>query len=402
MAAPPEGRKIVIKKKGGGHGHHGGAWKVAYADFVTAMMALFMVMWLLASTDQQSRQEISRYFRTGILPDGDMAMNRAAQLKPSVIEEAPTPTNRKTAAIDEAQMLKTEIQKLIKSDPDLEQLAALVSVSVNEEGVLIETVDRDGKSMLFDLASSQLKPALIEFLHKLAPMLGQRGSKIRLMGHTDARPYVSRSGKTNWDLSYERAGAARKVLESSGLLKGQIVSVQAHGSSQLRNPADPFAAENRRLSILVLHTPGPEEAAPEGAEAPVAAQPGAEIQPGAEPVSPGAVPATAEPGAAPVVPATAPAMPATAPGAQPSPAAPGAHPAPATGSPAPASPAPATTPGTTAPAPGSPAPASPAPSAPTDPATPAAPAAPTAPAQPDSRPVTAQPAAPARPVATAH
>src|ERR1041384_519048 len=80
-----------IKKVDGGHGHHGGAWKVAYADFVTAMMALFMVMWLLASTDQATRQEISNYFRTGILPDGDMSMNRAAQLTPSVIQASPTP-----------------------------------------------------------------------------------------------------------------------------------------------------------------------------------------------------------------------------------------------------------------------------------------------------------------------
>src|SRR5215471_5117613 len=92
MSKASEAPKVIIKKKKGGHaGHHGGAWKVAYADFVTAMMALFMVLWLLASTDAASRKEISNYFRTGILPEGDLAMNHAAQIKPSVIEEASTP-----------------------------------------------------------------------------------------------------------------------------------------------------------------------------------------------------------------------------------------------------------------------------------------------------------------------
>src|SRR5258705_9764598 len=97
MAEPVRPRIIKKKKVVGGHGHHGGAWKVAYADFVTAMMALFMVLWLLASTDTQTRAEISRYFRTGILPDGDMSMNRAAQTTPSVIEASPTPGREQNA-----------------------------------------------------------------------------------------------------------------------------------------------------------------------------------------------------------------------------------------------------------------------------------------------------------------
>ncbi len=264
-----EGRRI-IKKKAAAHAHHGGAWKVAYADFVTAMMALFMVMWLLASTDQQSRQEISRYFRTGILPDGDMAMSRAAQKKPSIIEDATMATPRKAPqgeGEDQAKALGKAIESMVTSDPELAKLAALVSVTVTEQGVLIEAVDRDGQSMLFDLASSELKPALIAFLGKLGPLLSARGSKVRVMGHTDARPYISRTGKTNWDLSYERASNARRALEASGLMHGQIDAVQAHGASQPRNPADPYAAENRRLSFLVLNPP---PKAPEGEKAPAA------------------------------------------------------------------------------------------------------------------------------------
>ncbi len=275
MAEP----RRIVKKKAGHAAHHGGAWKVAYADFVTAMMALFMVMWLLASTDQASRKEISQYFRTGILPNGDLAMARAATNKPSVIEESATspPTGRRATSADEARELGKAIERMVKTDPELAKLAAQVSVSVTEEGVLIEAVDRDGQSMLFDLASSALKPGLVAFLTKLGPILAQRGNKIRIMGHTDARPFVSRAGKTNWDLSYERASNARRELDASGLAVGQIISVQAHGSSQLRNAADPYAAENRRLTVLVLHgepasavpvvpaaiePPGPEPAEP--------------------------------------------------------------------------------------------------------------------------------------------
>src|SRR5215475_2401028 len=134
-----------IKKVEGGHGHHGGAWKVAYADFVSAMMALFMVMWLLASTDQATRKEISNYFRTGILPDGDMAMNRAAQLTPSVIQASPTPAPAGQEALDEkaeaAKALVGRLDRLAAVDPTLAQVMRNVHVSINEDGVLIEAVD---------------------------------------------------------------------------------------------------------------------------------------------------------------------------------------------------------------------------------------------------------------------
>src|SRR3954468_2626817 len=109
MAEPPK-RKVI--KKGDGHGHHGGAWKVAYADFVTAMMALFMVMWLLASTDAQTRKEISNYFRTGILPEGDLSMNHAAQVTPSVIEEASTPPPPGEGSLEAAKSIGEKLDRL--------------------------------------------------------------------------------------------------------------------------------------------------------------------------------------------------------------------------------------------------------------------------------------------------
>ena len=111
---------IIRKKAGGGHGHHGGAWKVAYADFVTAMMALFMVMWLLASTDAKSRHEIANYFRTGILPDGDMSMGRASQFVPAVIEDTSSPPSMRRAMVErQAEDLRTAIAEMMANNGSL-------------------------------------------------------------------------------------------------------------------------------------------------------------------------------------------------------------------------------------------------------------------------------------------
>jgi chemotaxis protein MotB len=242
-----------IKKVEGGHGHHGGAWKVAYADFVTAMMALFMVLWLLASTDQQSRKEISQYFRTGILPEGDLSMRRAAQVTPAVIEEATRPpqsdgtADGKSAA---AKQISDQLHKLAALDDDLERVIRNVKVSVTSEGVLVETVD-EGDGLLFDLASARLNEPLQRFLRAFAPVVAQLDKKIDINGHTDARPFVNGSRLSNWDLSYQRAAAAREILEGSGVRPSQIAGVIARGASQLYRPARPYAPQNRRLSILV-------------------------------------------------------------------------------------------------------------------------------------------------------
>src|ERR1043166_5306112 len=162
------------KKVDGGHGHHGGAWKVAYADFVTAMMALFMVLWLLASTDQQTRQEISNYFRTGILPDGDLSMNRAAQLTPSVIQASPTPAPAGQEALDEkaaaAKSLVGRLDRLASVDPGLADVMRNVHIAVTDEGIMIEAVD-EARGLLFDVSSAKLNEPLERFLHALCHAL---------------------------------------------------------------------------------------------------------------------------------------------------------------------------------------------------------------------------------------
>lgn len=243
------------KKVQGGHGHHGGAWKVAYADFVTAMMALFMVMWLLASTDAASRKEISRYFRTGILPEGDLSMNRAAQVTPSVMEVSSIPPPPGEASLEDtsqiaAKQLGEGIERLAALDADMAQVIRNVRIRVVAEGVLIETVD-EGKGLMFDLASSRLSSSLEKFLRAFAPMVAKLGRPVEINGHTDARPFAAGSKLSNWDLSYERAAAARDILEKNGVPPSLVIGLLARGASQLYNPDDPLAPENRRLSFLL-------------------------------------------------------------------------------------------------------------------------------------------------------
>ncbi len=254
MPSAQPGRRRIIKKVSGG-GHHGGAWKVAYADFMTAMMALFLVLWLLASTDQKSRDEIARYFRTGIMPNAEMAMSGGAQLMPSVIEQTgvpPPPESRTIAA--ETKAVKNEIDRLLANHVGLADLAGKVGVQATDDGVLIEVVDDDNE-LLFDSASAALRRPLQEFLETLAPVLAKRPEELEIQGHTDARPFVSGAGKTNWDLSYERATAARLILESNGITAERIVGVVGRGAAVPLDRDEPYAARNRRLSVLLRVRP---------------------------------------------------------------------------------------------------------------------------------------------------
>ncbi|HEY1817422.1 MAG TPA: flagellar motor protein MotB [Kofleriaceae bacterium] len=251
MADAP--RRRVIKKVDGGHGHHGGAWKVAYADFVTAMMALFMVLWLLASSDSNARKEIANYFRSGILPEGSMAMKQAAQITPSVIEAAPTPPPPHTETIDDtAVTMQNAMVRLASLDKDLENVIRNVHIEITPEGILMEIVDQE-KGLLFDLSSARLAAPLEKFLKRVTPLLVQSNSQIEINGHTDATPYARSNRLSNWDLSFQRAEAARTIIVANGLDEHRIDGVFARGSS---HPfvKDPYAAQNRRLSILIKST----------------------------------------------------------------------------------------------------------------------------------------------------
>jgi chemotaxis protein MotB len=268
-AAPSGGgaRVIIIKKKGKGHAaHHGGAWKVAYADFVTAMMAFFMVMWLLAQTDQQTRQQLSEYFRTGVFSGAPSVLNGGSGIQnkgyfdvvgQSMMQPEQVAFERVAAAV------RAAMQRSVAEDARLKALSQQLKVSVTEEGLLIQILDGSGDDLLFDRSSSDLKPRLEELLALIAPVLGRLDNKIQVHGHTDAKPFPSGSNRSNWQLSFERADAARLVLEKSGLKTGQVGGVFAHGSSALYDAKNPFAPENRRLAILAVRR-GMEQVAAQG------------------------------------------------------------------------------------------------------------------------------------------
>ena len=268
-------RIIIIKKKSKGHAaHHGGAWKVAYADFVTAMMALFMVMWLLAQTDQETRSELSEYFRTGVFSGAPSILNGGSGIQNKAFFDVvgASHTQPEQVAFERVSLaVRAQISQLAGEDPQVRAAGDQIKVSVTEEGLLIQILD-GGQNLLFDSSSSELKPKLIEILARIAPVLARLDNQIQVHGHTDARPFPTGSGRSNWQLSFERADKARAVLEKNGLRTGQVSGVFAHGATALMKPDDPFAAENRRLSILAVRR-GMEKAAArgQGSEKPEAA-----------------------------------------------------------------------------------------------------------------------------------
>jgi chemotaxis protein MotB len=248
-------RIIYIKKKGKGHAaHHGGAWKVAYADFVTAMMALFMVLWLLSQTDQETRTELSDYFRTGVFTGAPSVLNGGSgiQAKGFFDVGGSAHTQPEQVSFERVSLaVRAQLTELAGQDAQVKQLKDSIKVSVTEEGLLIQILD-GGQNLLFDLSSAELKPKLIEILELIAPVLARLDNQIQVHGHTDARPFPAGSGRSNWQLSFERADRARAILEKGGLRAGQVSGVFAHGATALMNPDEPFAPENRRLSILAV------------------------------------------------------------------------------------------------------------------------------------------------------
>jgi chemotaxis protein MotB len=243
---------IIIKRVKGHGGHHGGAWKVAYADFVTAMMALFIVLWLLSQTDQSSREKISQYFRTGVMSGSTSVLNGGTGVEDKGFLDV-----NGTATAPEAQKLKDaekrireQLAALKANDKDFAALAGNVQVTVTDFGLLIQIMD-GGEDLIFDVSSAELKPPLVKILNALAPILSKLDNQLQVHGHTDGRPFPTGSTRSNWGLSFERADRARGVLEKAGVRQGQITGVFAHGSNAPLLK-DPLAPANRRLAILAV------------------------------------------------------------------------------------------------------------------------------------------------------
>jgi chemotaxis protein MotB len=231
---------IVIKRKSGHAGHHGGAWKVAYADFVTAMMALFIVLWLL-NTSKPVREAIAGHFRDPAGTAGKLGTSTAG------------PGAQVVVAKDDMSKLKEEIEKAISHMPNFDKLKDQIEIKVTPEGLRIELLE-SAKGTFFDLASPRPNQNGEELLDLLAGELGKLPNKISIEGHTDSKPYSGKRNYGNWELSTDRANSARRLMQQQGLGERQVAQVRGFADELLRKPENPFDPSNRRISLIVQYT----------------------------------------------------------------------------------------------------------------------------------------------------
>ena len=279
-------RKIVKKARGHG-GHHGGAWKVAYADFVTAMMALFIVLWIVGQS-KSTKEAVAGYFKDpsnfskggspggiasrgggGMLSKGGDPVVAPSQASESVSPEESDETKKPLGneALDRehlneaAEQFKQAIQRI----PTLQALQAQIRIEITNEGLRVQLIEGNRDSF-FNLGSSRLKPVTRELLATIAKEVSKLPNQVVLEGHTDARPYSgsSKGDYSNWELSTDRANSARRAMEEAGLRPHQVARVIGYADQHLFNSKDPLDTANRRISILVrfLTTPGEAAASP--------------------------------------------------------------------------------------------------------------------------------------------
>jgi len=247
MAAP---NIIIVKKKKGGHGgHHGGAWKVAFADFMTAMMAFFLVMWLVGQS-KPVKAAIAGYFRDPGAFDtkggGDGILDGGKQAAAAIANPGGNPEAERAAL----ELSVSHIRERLNSLPDLKTLRNQIEFTITNEGLRIDLLEA-AKSSFFDSGSADVLPATARILAIIAKELGTLDSSIIIEGHTDRHQYASATGYGNWELSADRANAARRVMQREGLKPTQIAAVRGHADRQLRVASDPFDPRNRRVSVIV-------------------------------------------------------------------------------------------------------------------------------------------------------
>ena len=253
MAAPQP--IIVIKKKGGHGGHHGGAWKVAYADFVTAMMSLFIVLWLMNSS-KPIKEAVAGYFRD---PAGTTKLTGGNGKGPGQTP-GEGPENTLTVSKDNMSKLKENLQTAIHRVENLNKLKNQIEMTVTSEGLRIELLE-SAKGTFFDSGSPELNDSGRETLVALANELGGVPNKISIEGHTDSKPLARHGGEYgNWELSVDRANNARRLMQESGLRADQVTQVRGYADQHLRKPDAPEDPSNRRISLVVQYVDeGPEK-----------------------------------------------------------------------------------------------------------------------------------------------
>ncbi len=268
-------RKRIIK---GGGAAHSSAWKIAFADFAVAMMAFFMVMWLMNVTSPEEKEAISGYFANpagykdggfdsiiNFGGSGDRVLSAGAkteELPNPNLSASPTPSpttappssKADSTEVFELKKLAYDLKKKISENPALEPYQDQVSMNMNSIGLEIQIMDKSFRPM-FDSGSDIIKPHMQSLLQELGKAIGALPNKIQITGHTDATAYTGRQNYSNWELSADRANTARRILESYGVANNQVSQVAGKGSSDLFDKKHPESPINRRLSILILNAP---------------------------------------------------------------------------------------------------------------------------------------------------
>ncbi|RTL43956.1 MAG: motility protein MotB [Burkholderiales bacterium] len=269
---------IIVKKvKKGGHAAHGGAWKIAYADFVTAMMAFFLLMWLLGSTTEGDKKGIAEFFQsplrvamlggsgsgdsssvvrgggkdltreTGQVKEGESEARKSSYTLRALKEE------QRKAERARLEQLKTKVEEVLAENPKLAALGGQIRLDMTKEGLRIQIVD-EGNRPMFDSGSAVVKPYMRELLRELGSVLTEVPNRLTVEGHTDAQPFPGGDkGYSNWELSADRANASRRELVAGGLSEARMLRVQGLAASKLLDAKDPNGALNRRISIIVMN-----------------------------------------------------------------------------------------------------------------------------------------------------
>ena len=258
---------IIVIKKGGHGGHHGGAWKVAYADLVTWMMSLFIVLWL-TSQKQDVKEAVAGYFRDpgafnkaahgGVLDGASILPEQGGGSGPNGTQPTPEQIRQEQEKILEKTAEK--VRESLAGMPDFKQLEGQIEIKMTDVGLNIQLVEKSN-SLFFDVGSQNLSASAREVMSVLAASLGELPNKLAIEGHTDSRPYPAGAVYTNWELSADRANSARRYMLEHGLRAGQVAEVRGFADTRPRNPDDASDVQNRRISITVLYDDAAQRAA---------------------------------------------------------------------------------------------------------------------------------------------
>ncbi|MED5501962.1 MAG: flagellar motor protein MotB [Pseudomonadota bacterium] len=266
MSGGGDRRPIIVKRKRvQSAGHHGGSWKIAYADFMTALMALFLVLWILSTVNDHELESIAEYFRTPLavaLTGGDKTTASTSAIpgggkdptktEGEVRRVSPHEQTRPSDEQRNLRFLRDRLERVIQNDPQLRELRSQLRMDFSPEGLRVQIVDSDKRPM-FELGSDRLEPYMQKILQRIAPVLNEMPNPISISGHTDNLPYAGgEKGYSNWELSADRANASRRELVAAGLSSDKLLRVAGMGSRVTLPNTRPSDDVNRRISIVVL------------------------------------------------------------------------------------------------------------------------------------------------------